>query len=530
MTKKSSTALKIALALFFVVSVIFPLISMFSTITPESVQKVVSSPSFGRAVRNSLVVSACATVVSVSLALLLAFSISRSHIRFKGVFQVVLTLPMLIPSISHGMGLIILLGANGILTRLLHLSSNIYGFGGIIIGSVMYSFPVAFLMLSDVLRYEDGSQYEAARVLGIPKINQFFSLTLPYLSKSMISVVFAIFTMIITDYGVPLMIGGNYTTLPVMMYQDVVGLLDFGKGSVVGALLLLPAVAAFVIDLLKKSNSNASVTKPVEITDNRFRDFCSYAACIIVSVLVIFPIFTFILLTFVTRYPLNMSATLAHITKVFSMKGGVYFRNSVLISVFVAAIGSSVAYIAAYCTVRIPTRFSRVLHLVSITSLAIPGIVLGLAYILFFKGSFLYGTLGILILVNMIHFFASPYLMVYNTFNIINHDLENVGATLGISRLRIFFHVLLPQTKGTLIEMLTYFFVNSMMTISAVSFLSTVNTKPIALMINQFEANRLLECSAFVSLLILLMNLLTKALAFVAKKLVSRDPGKKSYA
>lgn len=522
MTSRSSKSLKIVLALFFIVSVICPLISMFSTISPESVQKVFASASFSRAVKNSLVVSAVSTLVSVSLALLLAFCIARSHIRCKGLFQVVLTFPMLIPSISHGMGLIILLGANGIITRLLHLSSNIYGFGGIVIGSVMYSFPVAFLMLSDVLRYEDGSHYEAARVLGIPKINQFFSLTLPYLSKSMISVVFAIFTMIITDYGVPLMIGGNYTTLPVMMYQDVVGLLDFGKGSVVGALLLLPAVAAFIIDLLKESNSNASVTKPVEITVNPWRDAVSYFFCILVSVLVLFPILTFILLTFVTRYPLNMEPTLAHIVKVFSMKGGVYFRNSVLISVFVSVIGSAAAYLTAYCTVRVPTRFSKFLHLISITSLAIPGIVLGLAYILFFKSSFLYGTLGILILVNMIHFFASPYLMVYNTFNIINHDLENVGATLGINRLRIFFHVLLPQTKGTLIEMITYFFVNSMMTISAVSFLSTVNTKPIALMINQFEANRLLECSAFVSLLILMMNLLLKGLAFLAKRLVSR--------
>ena len=171
-----------------------------------------------------------------------------------------------------------------------------------------------------------------------------------------------------------------------MMYQDVVGLLDFGKGSVIGALLLLPAVAAFLIDLLKKSNANASVTKPVAIAENRLRDGLCTFACVLVSILVIFPICTFILLTFVTRYPLDMSGTLSHIQKVFSMKGGVYFMNSVLISLFVSLIGAAIAYAAAYCTVRIPTRFSRALHLIAITSLAIPGIVLGLAYILFFKG------------------------------------------------------------------------------------------------------------------------------------------------
>ena len=110
---------------------------------------------------------------------------------------------MLIPSISHGMGLIVLFGANGVLTNLLGLNTSIYGFWGIVIGSVMYSFPVAFLMLLDVFQYEDYTVYESAQVLGIPKIRQFLSITLPYLRKPMISVLFATFTLIFTDYGVP---------------------------------------------------------------------------------------------------------------------------------------------------------------------------------------------------------------------------------------------------------------------------------------------------------------------------------------
>ena len=111
------------------------------------------------------------------------------------------------------MGLVILLGSNGILTNLLHLPFDIYGFWGIVIGSILYSFPVAFLMLLDIFQYEDYAPYESAQVLGIPKWNQFVSITLPYLRKPMISIFFATFTLIFTDYGVPLMVGGKYQTL-----------------------------------------------------------------------------------------------------------------------------------------------------------------------------------------------------------------------------------------------------------------------------------------------------------------------------
>ena len=121
-------------------------------------------------------------------------------------------------------------------------------------------------------------------------------------------------------------------------------------------------------------------------------------------------------------------------------------------------------------------------------------------------------------LVNSMHFFASPYLMAYNTFGKTNENLEDVGATMGISRWGIIKDVLLPQSTGTILEMMSYFFVNCMMTISAVSFLATVNTKPLALMITQFEGQMQLECAAFVSLIILVVNVLMKYVVYNVKK------------
>ena len=249
MIRDKSNYVKILLSVFFVVCVILPLIQMFANIDSDSYRAVVDHPLFGTAVGNSLKAASLATLISVALALMLSFCLARSNMRLKNMFKVVLTLPMLIPSISHGWGLTLLLGNNGILTKFFGFSEGIHGLTGIVMGSVMYSFPIAFLMLADVMGYEDASPYEAADVLGIDKVRQFTAITLPYLSKPLISVVFSVFTMVITDYGVPMMIGGNYRTLPIMRYEEIIGMGEFGKGSIYGIILLLPAVAAFIIDL-----------------------------------------------------------------------------------------------------------------------------------------------------------------------------------------------------------------------------------------------------------------------------------------
>ncbi len=578
-----STWCRIFLILFFLLGVIYPLICLFFSMDGEDFRQVLSSHSFSGALINSLLVGLGSTVLSIAIAFVLAWCVERTSIRLKRLWILLFTIPMLIPSISHGIGLIVLLGNNGMLTRFFNLSWNIYGplkrlwillftipmlipsishgiglivllgnngmltrffnlswniYGplGIIVGSTMYSFPVAFIMLSDVLRYEDRTPYEAAEVMGINKFHQFWAITAPFLRKPMISVFFAVFTMIFTDYGVPLVVGGKFLTLPVLMYQDVIGQMKFGRGAVYAIFLLLPAVISFLFDLFNKDSANSSfVTKTDQASSRKSTRTVSYLICLLAAVLIVLPIMAFCILGLSKSYPDNLAFSTRSIEQTFTAGVGGYLINSIEIAAAVALIGTVVAFFTAYLTTRMKTPSSRILHLVSITSATIPGIVLGLSYIFAFKSSFIYGTLLILILVNTMHFFASPYLMIYNSLGKINSSLEDVGATLGISRKRMitllililvntmhFFaspylmiynslgkinssledvgatlgisrkrmiwDILIPQSKSTLLGMAVYFFVNSMMTISAVSFLATNATKPIALMINQFES------------------------------------------
>lgn len=511
--------LKIAMIGVVSFCVVCPLARMMTYVTMEEARAVLGSPRFSECLAHSLVATSVATLLSLGLALLLACCLTRTNMPGKAFFRAALVIPMLIPSISHSMGLILLFGKNGLITRALGLSGAIYGLPGIVCGAVLYSFPFALVMLVDILRYEDYAPYEAAEVLGIPRGSQFLSITVPYLRKPFISVAFATFTTIFTDYGVPLAIGGKYTTLPVLMYQEVVGQLNFGRGSVLGLVLLLPAIVAFIFDATNRDRAGGNtVTMPFRARKGRARDGSAFVACTAVAGLIAAVILAFAFLTFATAYPINITPTLRNVVKAFDLNGGMYLLNSAIMALAVAVIGVGVGFGVAYVTARMRSWLSGVLHLLTITSLAIPGIVLGIAYVLFFKGSFLYGTLGLLILVNLAHFLASPYMMMYNTLGKLNENLEGVGETLGVGRARIVMDVIVPQVRPTLFEMGAYLFVNSMVTISAVSFLSTTANKPFSLMINQFEALMLTECAAVVSLVLLAINMSVKGLIYLLKK------------
>ncbi len=515
--------IRVVLILFFLFAAVLPLLGIFARLFNPEAQEVFSSSQFGTACFNSLTIALITTVISLAIALLTSWVLCRTNIRGKGAFAVLMTLPMLIPSLAIGMGLVFLYGSNGLLTNFFGLDGSIYGYWGIVAGATLYAFPSAFLLVYDVMRNEDGLAYEAADVLGIPKSGQFIGITIPYLKKPLISAAFATFTLVITDYGVPLMVGGKTMTLPVLMYQEVIGLLNFNTGAVIGFILLIPAIVAFVVDVLNQENARLSfVTKARLITRNIKRDVFGYVAMIAASILILLPICVFLIVAFVKKYPLDMTFTLENIGRAFNLNVGEYWVNSLTMAFCVSVIGVILAYFASYITVRIGGKSARVLHLACITTIAIPGIVLGLSYVFAFKGTFIYGTLAILVFVNIIHFFASPYLLAYNTLGKVNKDLESVGATIGVSRIRILKDVIVPQTLGTILEMFSYFFVNCMVTISAVAFLATTLDMPLALLITDLDAQRLVECTAFVSLLILLTNIVMKIVIAGVKRLLCR--------
>lgn len=525
--------MKVLLISYLLVTVVLPVVHLFGTIRGEHILEVARSAQFLPMLRNSLITTVIATIISVCLSFALAWMLNRSNIRFKSVFVVLFTVPMLIPSISHGMGLVQLFGDNGLITNLIGWNIDLYGYRGIVMGSVLYSFPVAFLMFNDSFQYEDFTVYEAAGVLGLSKWNQFLTITLPSMERTIVSAVLAVFTMVFTDYGVPLMTGGTAMTLPVYMYREVIGMMNFSGGAVIGVVLLAPAVAAFLMDLRNSSSggSSSTVTKPYVIEESKARDVVVYAVFVLVLIALCLPVAAFILLSFVKQYPIDMTFSMDTLKTLLTSGMGMYFVNSLAIALLTALTGTCLSYFSAYITARSSKiAVNKILHFISMLPLAIPGIVLGLSFVLTFKGMPTYGTIFILVIVNIVHFFSSPYLLAYNSLSKFNPNLEDVAESLGISRMSMLWNVYIPCTRATIVEMYSYYFVNAMITISAVSFLVNFRTMPLSLLIPQLEAQSFIEGTAMVSLLILVINLLEKGIAFFVKRAVIQEDMKNGTA
>lgn len=504
--KKSKISIFIVLFLIFTIA--YPIFIMLMNSDLSSFKELVQTNSFKIAIKNSLFVTTISTVISVIIGFLLAYAINRTKIKQKKLLILLLTIPMLIPSISHGVGIINLFGTNGIISSLFNF--NVIGKVGIILGSVMYSFPIAFLMINDGFNYINISLYDLSKVIGLNKWQTFKKITLVYLKKPLLSAIFAVFTMIFTDYGVALSVGGKYLVLPVYLYKEVIGLLDFQKGILISLFLLIPAIISFIIDILLKDYNSNLYNKGYEIKDNKRRDILFGIFTYTVIIFIFIVIGSFVYYAFIDNPHLNKTISLIHFKYVLDDGIIKYIFNSLLIAISVSIIGTIISYIIAYYTSRIRGKLTRIVHILTIASLSIPGIVLGISYVVCFKDSLIYNTFIILIIVNIVHFIATPYLLAYNALNKLNDNYEVIAKTCNISLFRLLKDIIVPNTKNTITEMFSYFFVNSMITISAVAFLFSVDTMPVSLMINKYEGNLMLGEAAIVSLVILVINLSLK--------------------
>ncbi len=506
---------------------ILPLLTLAFYVSGKDWSFIAGDSGFREAIRNSLIYTGTAAVITTLLALVTAYLLETSGLKRKNAYVILLTLGMLVPTISVGLGLRILFGTNGFLDLLFGAEIEVRGFAGLIMGSVMTSFPATFLILYDALHYEDKGPYDAANIMGISRISTFFRLTIPYLRIAIISAFFASFTLIFSDYGMPMEIAGKVKTLPMYLYEQFMSSFQYGRGSIAGFVLLVPSVISFLFDLVFKDQSVSEKQKQLIASEKSF-DYAAAAIILLLCALLFLPQLAFISLSFTRAFPNDLSFTFSHIANIFSNTHGVglsrYIGNSLSLAFLTALIGTCFAYLLGYMSVRKPGRMAKAVDLVALSTIAIPGLVLGIGYIFLFKGTngTFYGTILILIVVNTFHFLGSPYLLAKNCLSKINSEYEVIGETLGISKGKIISHVLIPSSVSTLVEMFSYFFLNSMITISAVAFLCTYDNQPLSILITTYEKNSNYEMQSVISLIILFLNIVARGVFMLITNILNR--------
>ncbi len=446
-----------------------------------------STPSLNQSVKNSLLIAAIVTVITVSLAFWFAYALARSKMHLKGVFRMVAMMPILVPSLLPGIALLYLFSPRQGMLKALMFGYDINGPIGIVIGSVFFTFPHAMIIISTALSISDARLFEASESLKASRWRTFWTVTIPGARYGLFSAAFVVFNLVITDFGLPKVIGGNFNMLAVDIYKQVIGQQNFEMGAVVSMVLLVPALLAFAIDRQMQKKQVALLTARSVVFEpkpNRRMDwiFFIYASAVAVFIAGIIAVCQFAAL--IKQWPYNLSLSLKNYD--FSrMDGGGWgsYSNSLLLAILTAIIGTIVVFLGAYMVEK--TRgFEKGRALfqgLAMLPMAIPGMVLGIAYIFFFNNpsnplNFIYGTMIILVVSTVTHFYTVSHLTAVTALKQMDGEFESVSQSLKQPFYKLFWRVTVPVSLPAILNISIYLFVNAMTTVSAVVFLYSTDT------------------------------------------------------
>ncbi|MDH3919969.1 MAG: putative 2-aminoethylphosphonate ABC transporter permease subunit [Rhodospirillales bacterium] len=466
-----------------------------------------STPALFTSIYNSLMIAVISTIVTVTLAFLYAYALTRSCMRFKGAFKMIAMVPILVPSLLAGIGLIYLFGKQSLVLKVAEWAfgektvapwwdmlangtygpSEVYGPVGIVVASVFFTFPHALIIIITALSIADARLYEAAIALRAPKPRIFRTVTIPGARYGLISAAFVVFNLVITDFGVPKVIGGQFNVLAVDIYKQVIGQQNFQMGAVVSVVLLIPALIAFTVDRIVQKKQVALLSAravPYEPKPSRRFDRTMFAYCCFVAFFILGVLAVCQYAALIKFWPYNLSLSLGNYNfDVMDGGGWDSYANSIQMAFYTAIVGTFMVFTGAYMVEKGKGFNSgrTGFQFLAMMPMAIPGMVLGLAYIFFFNHpnnplNFVYGTMGILVICTVTHFYTVSHLTAVTALKQMDPEFEAVSQSLKQPFTKIFARVTVPVCLPAILDISIYLFVNAMTTVSAVVFLYSPDT------------------------------------------------------
>ena len=482
---------------------------------------------FLEALGNSFTVAAVAALIAVGIAFVMAYILHYTRLPrgFKRLIQAVATLPMFLPTITYGFAIIYSFGKQGLITRLLgHQLFDIYGFGGLLVGYVIYTVPVAFLLIHNTMGYVDKKTLIVSKAMGDGTLSTFWIAILRPLLGTLAGAFIQSFFLCFTDFGIPASVGGDYDVIATVLYNEMLGgVPDFNRGAVISVVMLLPSIVSILLlRFLERYNIRYDRISDADLRRNPGRDTAWGLSGAVVSVLMLSLFVVIFVVPLVERWPYQTGFTLEHFQEVFADNElqRVYL-NSLVMSLATALFGTLAAYGAALITARsqLPGWCKQVIDSIALVTNTIPGMVLGLAFLFAFSGTSLQNTLPLMILCNIVHYFSTPYLMMKNSLSKMNAGWETTAMLMGDSWPKTILRVVTPNAAASLIETFSYYFINAMVTISALIFLAGARTMVVTTKIKQLQYINEYDQVFVLSLLILATNLVAKAVfTWLAKK------------
>jgi iron(III) transport system permease protein len=497
------------------------------------------NPALVRSAFNSVWLAALSAVLCTAFAYVYAYGLTLSCMRGKGLLRAVALLPLLAPSLLPAISLVYLFGNQGVFKDWLG-GLSIYGPLGIVLGSVFWTLPHALLILTTAMATSDGRLYEAAWTLGASRWRIFRTVTLPASRYGLIVACMVVFVLVITDFGVPKVVGGQTGVLATDIYKQVVGQQNFQMGAVVGFVLLIPAVLSFAVERRVRRRQAAAMSAratPHRPEPAALRDRALFGACLLIAAAILVMIGMAVFASLATYWPYRLAPSLKNYD-FGNMDGGGWgsYVNSLKLGLGAAAVGAVATFLSAYLVEK-PRHFGllrEVLNLLASLPLAVPGLVLGVGYIFFFNApsnplNGLYGGMAILIVCTVAHFFCVAHLSSLTALRQLDREYELVAESMGVPFWRTLWRVHLPVALPTVLQVGGYFFANAMTTVSAVVFLYSPQTTLAAIaVLNMDDAGDVAPAAAMASLIMLTAALGRALFALAGRAVLARTQGWRS--
>jgi iron(III) transport system permease protein len=496
-------------------------------------QQYFQTPALRQSIANTLLIASAVTSITVPLAFAYAYALTRSCMPWRGFFRVIALTPILAPSLLSAISFIQWFGTQGLLKGLLG-GASIYGPIGIILSSIYATFPHALMIVLTALLLSDGRLYEAAESLRTPTWRKFFTITLPGAKYGLVSAAMVVFSYTVSDFGIPKVIGGNFNVLALDIFKQVIGQQNFNKGAVVSLILLVPVFVAFIVDWIMQGRLQSQFSSravPYEPKPKRWFDAAMLAFCVVVALLLCAVLGMAVYTSFINLWPYDLHFSLRHYTFGLIDAGVIFsFWNSVKMAAATAVFGTMFIFGGAYLLEKTTGMIGvrTLIRLLAAIPMGVPGMVLGLGYILFFNHpdnplNGLYHTMTILVLSTVVHYYTSSHLTAVTALKALDNEFEAVSASLKVPFYKTFFRVTVPVCLPAILDIGRYLFVNAMVTISAVVFLYAPQTQLASLAIlNLDDAGEIGAAAAMATLIVVASSLVCIVYAGVTRLLLTR--------
>ena len=518
----------ILIAAFLLVALILPVCAVLwqsflgknGEVGLQNWAKVLSDPEFFALLGRSFLVAGLSAFLSAVIAFFAAYGLTFTNIngRLKKGVQIVLLLPLFLPSITYGFAVMYSFGRMGLVSQLVGQPPfSIYGFAGLLIANVVYTLPPAFLILYNAFAYVDRRFVVVSRVMGDGLLRSFYQTALRPTLGAFVSAFVLAFFLAFTDFGIPVSIAGQYNVIATELYAVMMGAIpNFGEGAVIAIAMVIPA--AFAVWVLKRADrlnfrySQISKAAPME-NKTRDRAFLVYFGVLTFVLVAIFAVM--FIVPFVENWPYKPNFTLSHVQAILGDPSlwSVYLR-SVMVAIISAAIGTAITFAAGMIKARsaLSPLARTTMDAFAMVTNTLPGMVIGVGYLFVFSGTPLQNTLAIIIMANVVHFFATPYLMSTAALSKMNAGWETTGLLMGDTWWRTVRRVVIPNALPTLYQMFETYFINAMVTISAVVFLCGTRTMLVTTRIKELQYFEKFDAIFVLSLLIFFTNVAAKLL------------------